>query len=67
MRLKKYIELNRLTQEQFAKQVGVTQAAVCQWLSGARITAERAIDIEKKTAGAVKRHELRPDLFSKGA
>lgn len=68
MYLKKYLERKKLTQAQFAKQVGVSQGAVCQWISGkSRITAERAKEIEEKTKKAIKRHELRPDLFSKAA
>lgn len=45
-----------------AKACGVSVQAVYKWrLAG--VTAERAIQIEEATGGAVKRHELRPDLY----
>lgn len=47
-----------------AEIIGVSQGAVWQWINGKqRITAERAIEIEEKTGGAVTRSELRPDIF----
>lgn len=47
---------------QLAKACGVSAQAVYKWkLAG--VTAERAIQIEGATGGAVKRHELRPDLY----
>lgn len=47
-----------------ARLLGVSQGLVWQWLNGKqRVTAERAIEIEEKTGGAVTKHELRPDLF----
>jgi len=68
MNLQIYLEKNALSQEQFAKKVGVTQGAVWQWLSGeTRITAERAVQIEQITDGQVSRHDLRPDLFESAA
>jgi DNA-binding transcriptional regulator YdaS (Cro superfamily) len=63
-----YLEKHELSQEQFAKQIGVSQGLVWQWLNGhTRITAEKAVEIEKKTKGEIKRHALRPDLFAKEA
>lgn len=47
---------------QLAKACGVSLQAVYKWRS-IGVTAERAIQIETATAGAVKRHELRPDLY----
>ncbi len=68
MQLKQYLARKKITQADFAKQMEVSQGAVSQWLSGeSRITAERALEIEAKTKGAVKRYELRPDLFAKAA
>jgi DNA-binding transcriptional regulator YdaS (Cro superfamily) len=55
--------LKTTTQDAFAKAVGVTQSMVAQWVAGARITAERAVMIERATNGAITRGELRPDLF----
>jgi len=51
-----------------ARLLGVSQGLVWQWLHGeTKITAERAIDIETKTAGEITRQELRPDLFGEVA
>jgi DNA-binding transcriptional regulator YdaS (Cro superfamily) len=64
MDIKAYLEKHELSQEQFAKQLGVSQGLVWQWLDGrTRITAERAVEIEEKTAGEVTRRDLRPDLY----
>jgi len=64
MDLAEYLRSKELSQDDFAKQLGVTQGLVWQWLSArTRITAERALEIEAATAGAVSRHELRPDVF----
>lgn len=63
-----YLQKNEISQERFGKTLGVTQGAVWQWLKGeTRITAERAIQIEKVTGGAITRHDLRPDVFGKRA
>lgn len=41
-----------------------TQALVSQWESGTVVlTAERCVQIEQVTDGAVTRADLRPDLF----
>jgi DNA-binding transcriptional regulator YdaS (Cro superfamily) len=46
-----------------AKRLGVTHQTVLKWRDGRlRITAERAIDVERETG--VPRHRLRPDLWS---
>ena len=59
-----YLKAKELSQEAFAKQIGVSQGLVWQWISGkTRITAERAIEIEEKTDGAIRREQLRPDVF----
>lgn len=66
MELSAYLQKNELTQEEFAKQLGVSQGLVWQWLRGrTRVTAERAKHIEKMTRGAITRHDLRPDLFDR--
>lgn len=68
MDLKTYLETTQTTQAAFAKQLSCSQGLVGQWLSGLqRITAERAVQIEQATAGAVTAAELRPDLFSERA
>ena len=64
MDIKSYLETKELSQEQFAKDIGVTQGLVWQWLNGrTRITPERAKQIEEKTGGAIGKHELCPDVF----
>jgi len=76
MKLAAYLKKHQLSQANFARKFKppVTQGAVWQWLSWledpdaegmARITAERAIEIEEITKGEVARHDLRPDLFSR--
>ena len=49
--------------KKFSLALQVTPQAVYKWLESGVVTAERASQIEQVTAGAVKRHELRPDLF----
>jgi DNA-binding transcriptional regulator YdaS (Cro superfamily) len=45
-----------------------TQTLVSQWESEkTAITAERAVEIEKATAGEIQRAELRPDLWDAAA
>lgn len=46
-----------------AKHLNIRPQAVQQWVASGRIPARRAIAIEKIVAGAVTRHELRPDLY----
>jgi DNA-binding transcriptional regulator YdaS (Cro superfamily) len=56
-----------LTQQALAINFETTRATINRWENGTRkITAEKAIEIEAKTNGRIKRAELRPDLFSKG-
>jgi DNA-binding transcriptional regulator YdaS (Cro superfamily) len=65
MKLNEYLVEQAMSQSDFAKKLGVVQGLVWQWLHGrTRITAERAVEIERVTDGKVARHELRPDLFS---
>lgn len=68
MDIRAYLDRHGLSQEQFGKFIGVSQGLVWQWLNGrTQITAEMANAIEEKTKGAIKRRELRPDLFAKKA
>jgi DNA-binding transcriptional regulator YdaS (Cro superfamily) len=65
-KIRAYLDKNSLSQEAFGNLIGVSQGLVWQWMNGhTQITAERAIEIEEKTKGAIKRHELRPDLYAK--
>ena len=44
--------------------LGVTQAAVCQWLSGEKKVSPRiAVQMEKSTG--IPREQIRPDIFGK--
>ena len=66
MDLQEYLSKHELTQEQFAKQVGVSQGAVWQWIDGRSKVSPRHFNvIEKKTRGEVTREDLRPDLFDR--
>lgn len=64
MHLHEYLRDSGSTQSELAKQVGVTQGMVHQWLSGRRkISASRVLDISRATRGKVTPHELRPDIY----
>lgn len=46
-----------------ARKICVSVPTVSQWVSGARpIPAERCIEIDKATGGAVRCEDLRPDV-----
>lgn len=46
-----------------AKAIGVTSPMIYQWINGLRqIPAERCIQIERVTDGAVRCEDLRPDI-----
>jgi len=61
MNLKTYLSEHK--QVDLARQLGVTQGAVHQWAVGlSRPSAERSIEIEKATGGAVTCEDLRPDV-----
>mgnify|MGYP000945777653 CR=1 FL=1 len=50
------------SQANLANHIGVSPAAVNQWVSGHRpVPMLRCIDIERATGGAVTRRDLRPD------
>jgi transcriptional regulator with XRE-family HTH domain len=76
MDIKTYLKATGLTYAEFGARIGapggapggvsggVSAGMVGHWIAGRhRITAERAIQIEAATDGAVTRAELRPDLF----
>jgi DNA-binding transcriptional regulator YdaS (Cro superfamily) len=51
-------------QTALADACGVKQGHVWHWLNRAkRVPAEQVLKIERATAGAVTRHDLRPDLY----
>lgn len=52
------------TQHEMAVALGVTQAAVCQWLSGEKKASPKiAVQMEKLTG--IPREQIRPDIFGK--
>lgn len=62
--IKEYMAANGLTQKDFGEIAKVPQGMVSQWLSGARpVSAIAAFNIEQRTNGAIKKHEIRSDLF----
>ena len=52
-------------QSALARKIGVKQSVVWYWLEKAKrgVPAEYCSLIEEATAGAVVRHDLRPDLY----
>jgi DNA-binding transcriptional regulator YdaS (Cro superfamily) len=46
-----------------AKALGIAPASITKWKRKGYVPIERAIAIEKLTGGAIKREELRPDIF----
>lgn len=61
MNLKTYLSEHK--QVDLARELGVTQGAVHQWAHGlSRVSAERCIQIEKVTNGAVRCEDLRTDV-----
>jgi DNA-binding transcriptional regulator YdaS (Cro superfamily) len=52
------------SQSELARRIGVRQGYVWRWLrSIQKVPAERCAAIERATNGAVKREQLRPDVF----
>lgn len=65
MKLTDYLNKHGVTHKQLAGRIPCSEGLVWQWIVGRqRITAERAIDIERATDGHVSRNDLRPDVFS---
>lgn len=63
MDIRSYMKKHSLSQDGFAKQIGVTQGMVWQWLHGkTAVSAKKAKEIEEKTQGEIGKHEL-CDLF----
>lgn len=62
--IKRSIEVIGGGQAALARRLGITPAAVNQWVVGSRpVPAERCRAIEAATGGAVTRYDLRPDVF----
>lgn len=59
MNLADYLSTTKTSQAAFAKQLGVSQGLVYQWISGKRpVAAEKCPEIERITNGAVTCEEL---------
>lgn len=64
--LRARLEALEMTWGQFARLAGVSRAMVGHWLAGKkRISGERCAEIERRSSGAIRRAQLRPDLFGK--
>ena len=64
MKLTDYLAKHNLTAAEFGRRINVSRSQMLRYLKGKRrITAERAIEIEHATDGAVTRADVRPDLF----
>jgi DNA-binding transcriptional regulator YdaS (Cro superfamily) len=62
--LRRAIRHHLKSQVAVAREVGVSPQAVSEILRrGKRVPAEWCLAIESATAGAVTRHDLRPDLY----
>ncbi|MBV6304905.1 helix-turn-helix domain-containing protein [Candidimonas humi] len=57
-----FLAASGLTQSEFGRQVGLNQSMVYQLIKGLRPVPEKVcVRIERATAGAVTRRDLRPD------
>lgn len=62
MKLKTYLSDERMTLEEFGKQMGCTHAAVSRWINGTRKPSiNTAMRIEATTGGAVRLSDWRDD------
>jgi len=52
-------------QKRLAERIGTSQSQVWYWLRSAKkgVPGEFALAIERESDGAIKRQELRPDLY----
>jgi DNA-binding transcriptional regulator YdaS (Cro superfamily) len=63
--IKAYRLDRRLTQDDLASLLGVTQGLITQWeRERLPISPRMAVRLEKITQGKLPRHKLRPDLFA---
>ena len=68
MHIRDYLDKYGLSQEAFAKMLGLSQGAVHFWVSGRfRVSAENARLIERVTGGEITAADLRPDIFGEAA
>lgn len=65
--IKTYLEAKQLSQEDFAKALGVSQGLVWQWIDGrTKITVDRAREIVEASGGEITAHDLLPGIFPVG-
>lgn len=63
-----YLKRHGMTQSDFAKLIGVSDAAVSQWLAGTKgMKVKTAARIEKRTKREVQIRSLFPQMFSRSA
>ncbi len=62
MNLKKYLFTHRGKSSEIASYCGVTSQAVRTW-GKTQVPAKRVLEVWSATEGAVKLHEMRPDLY----
>jgi len=64
MDIQNYLQKTGISQIEFAKQLGVTQGMVSQWITGVRpVSIRHCFSIESATKGQVTRQDLRPDDY----
>jgi DNA-binding transcriptional regulator YdaS (Cro superfamily) len=51
---------------QLASEIGISVQAIDKWKKNG-VPAERVLDVEKATKQKVTRHEIRPDIYPRGA
>ena len=51
------------SQKALAEALEISPQAITKWIQRGRVPAERVIEIERATGGAVSRQVLRPDLY----
>ncbi len=65
MTLEKFVKTHR-TQAEAAKALGLTQGMISARLNGRyKMTADAAIDLEKRSGGVISRYDLLPEIFKK--
>lgn len=62
MRLSEYIKTAKVSGQDLAARLGVSQPVVSSWAKGRKpVPEKRCVAIERITCGAVTRRDLRPD------
>jgi transcriptional regulator with XRE-family HTH domain len=66
--IRAYMERHGMTQTDFARQMGVSQSAVSQWLRGEKgISIRTAGRLEKRSGGEIRIATLFPKLYTRMA